>query len=46
MDGITDNDSNPFINNSWIEQGYPFTPDLQELAQRLFKRSIEEIREV
>jgi hypothetical protein len=44
MDGITDKESNPFIKDSWIEQGYSFTPDRQELTPRLFKRSIKEIK--
>lgn len=44
MDGIIDKESNPFIKDSWIEQGYSFTPDRQELTPRLFKRSIEEIK--
>lgn len=44
MDGTIDKDSNPFIKDSWIEQGYSFTPDRQELTPRLFKRSIMEIK--
>jgi len=44
MDGIIDKESNPFIKDSWIEQGYSFTPDRQELTPILFKRSIEEIK--
>jgi hypothetical protein len=44
MDGIIDKDSNPFRKDSWIEQGYSFTPDRQELTPILFKRSIEEIK--
>jgi hypothetical protein len=44
MDGIIDKESNPFIKDSWIEQGYSFTPDRQELTPILLKRSIEEIK--
>jgi hypothetical protein len=44
MDGIIDKERNPFIKDSWIEQGYSFTPDRQELTPILFKRSIEEIK--
>jgi 5-methylcytosine-specific restriction enzyme A len=44
MDGIIDKDSNPFRKDSWIEQGYSFTPDRQALSPILFKRSIEEIK--
>jgi hypothetical protein len=46
MDGIIDKESNPFIKDSWIEQGYSFSPDRQEPAPILFRRSIEEIKEV
>jgi hypothetical protein len=31
MDGIIDKNNNPFIKDSWIEQGYSFTQDRQEL---------------
>jgi hypothetical protein len=44
MDGIIDKESNPFIKDSWIEQGYSFTPDRQELTPILFKRNIKEIK--
>ena len=44
MDGIIDKNSNPFIKDSWIEQGFSFTPERQELTPILFKRSIEEIK--
>jgi 5-methylcytosine-specific restriction enzyme A len=44
MDGIIDKINNPFIKDSWIEQGYSFTQDRQELAPRLFKRSTDEIK--
>ena len=44
MDGIIDKDNNPFVRDSWIEQGYSLTPDRQKLTPRLFKRSVKEIK--
>jgi hypothetical protein len=44
MDDIIDKVNNPFRKDSWIEQGYSFTPDRQELTPILFKRSIDEIK--
>lgn len=44
MVGIVDKTNNPFARDSWIEEGFSFTPDRQDLAPRLFKRSIKEIK--
>jgi hypothetical protein len=33
MDGIIDKDNNPFRKDTWIEQGYSFTPDRQDSFQ-------------
>jgi len=44
MDNIIDKNRNPFGNDSWIEQGFSFTPDRQKLALRLFKLSTEKIK--
>lgn len=42
--GIVDLQNNPFVRNSWISQGYPFTPHRQEQFQTLIGLRIEEIK--
>jgi|GEM_PF-3800095 hypothetical protein len=41
MVDIIDKVNNPFARDSWIEEGFSFTPDLLDLAPRLFKRIIK-----
>jgi hypothetical protein len=43
MDGIMVKDSNPYIKDSWIEQGYPSVTDRWEPAPKMSKRRIEQI---
>ena len=44
MKGVIDIKSNPFSRESWIEQGYSFTSDRQEMVPILFKRNIKQIK--
>jgi hypothetical protein len=41
--GIIDSDNNPFAQESWIQQGFRFTPKRQEQIEKLFGRSAENI---
>lgn len=41
--GIIDSDNNPFAHESWIQQGFGFTPKRQEQAEKIFGSSAEKI---
>lgn len=41
--GIIHLDSNPFAHESWIEQGFGFTPKRQHHIEKLFGQSAENI---
>lgn len=41
--GIIDLDSNPFAHESWINQGFGFTPKRQNQIKNLFGQSAENI---
>ena len=41
--GIIDLDNNPFAHESWIQQGFGFTPKRQRQIENLFGQSIENI---
>ena len=42
--GIIDQSLNPFTKDSWVKQGYSFTPNRQSLLPILFKRTVREIK--
>ena len=41
--GIIDLERNPFSHESWIEQGFSFTPKRQEQLENLFGQRVENI---
>ena len=42
--GIIDEERNPFVKKSWIEQNYPFTPDRADDVAKLFGLTVKEIK--
>lgn len=41
--GIIDSNSNPFVQQSWIAQGFGFTPKRQGQVENLFGQSIDNV---
>lgn len=41
--GIIDSNSNPFVQQSWIAQGFGFTPKRQEKIENIFGQNLENI---
>lgn len=41
--GIIDHNKNPFTRESWIQQGFGFTPKRQEQAEKIFGSSAKKI---